>query len=125
MQLDANRLVGLGLVEQTGLAFDADDGLGQCPGPDTARRIQFAEVGNYLLAHPVAGAYGSHQPPVNMHLAILGNGCVPQVHGRPSWAFSGNEFKRVGCHYIAFWQRTPHQQRTYGDKLGENSHLCV
>src|SRR6516165_10415686 len=99
-QVDGHGFGRRRLVEQAGLAFDADDRLCEGTGPDPAGSIEFTELGNRLLTHLAAQAHGANQSPIGMHLAVLVNSRVPEIHERPSWTTSLRHCNRVGWHYI-------------------------
>jgi hypothetical protein len=103
--VEAARIDGHGLdrgrlVKQAGLAFDADDGLGQGAGADPSGGVEFAELGDRLLPDLGADADGADQSPPGVRLAVLGDGGVTEIHKRPSWTVSLRHGKRESWHYI-------------------------
>ena len=55
-QIESDGLGGQIVVEETGLAFDADQAFGQTAGRELTLGIEFAELGNGLLTHFAADA---------------------------------------------------------------------
>jgi hypothetical protein len=87
-QVDSHGLGRRRLVKQAGLPFEADDGLGESTGPDPAGGVEFAELGDCLLADLVADANGTNESPIRMRLPVLADGGVTEIHQSPSWIAS-------------------------------------
>ncbi len=79
-QIDADRFLGQLVVEESRLAFDANDGLCQGPRPHPAASVQFAELRYRLLPYLAADAYGANQSPIGVRLAVLGDCGMSQIH---------------------------------------------
>src|SRR5262245_1212900 len=125
VQVDGDRLGWRGLIEEAGLPFDADDGLGQGAGRHPAGGGELAELSDRLVPDLATNADGADESPVGVGLAVPGDGGVAQVQGGPSWSAAWSDFKRVGWHYNAVWKATPDQERTYGPKRARNCRKMV
>ena len=133
-QIERNRLGRQAVVEQAGLAFDADDSFGQSAGRESPFGIEFAELGDGLLANLAPVPDRAHEPPVGMRLSAFGDGGVSQIHGGaslpwpPSCRSRAMKRKEVGWHYIAKSEEAAlainDLRRETGRKMGEFSSSC-
>src|SRR4051794_20809400 len=66
LEVDGDGLVWGGFIKPAGLAFDAEEGLGQALGAKASLLIEFAQLEDGLLADLGAGADGADQSPVGV-----------------------------------------------------------
>ena len=66
-----------------GLAFDADDSIGQSTGRESPFGVELAELSDGLLANLAAVPDGTDEPPVGVRLAVLTTVVASQEHDCP------------------------------------------
>jgi hypothetical protein len=69
--------------------------------------VQLAQVAQSLLTWTIRRAYGFHQRPIGVVLAVLLATVRPQKHSELIVSWYRFAFKTVGLHYIAVWELAP------------------